>query len=225
MTIPPRERAAQLSPDAHRLYQTLIDHAITSGTAPTEEGLVRSTGFPASRVAESLADLVDREWAGRDAVGSLTALFPFSTRPTGVQVRLGGVERDVMCAIDALGVGPMLARTIAVTSACPVCGTPLRLTVTPEGVADAAPASIVVLRRGTLGPAHLTRCDATRFVCSPEHGAAWLSEHGGPDDTVEPLPEAFDEGRRMFGEAYRHGRCDCPCQDSMVGLSDGRCGE
>jgi hypothetical protein len=168
-------------------------------------------------VSAALAELVEREWAGRDAAGRLTALFPFATRPTGVRVRLGDAEREAMCAIDALGVAPMLARTVVVASACPVCGAHLRLTVTPEKVAEAAPDGAVVIRRRTPGPAHLTRCDATRFACSPEHGAAWLREHGGPDDRVEPLAAAFEEAQRLFGDAYRHGRCDCDCQGRCAG--------
>lgn len=223
MTNTPRGRATHLSPDAHRLYQALIDHAIASGAAPTSAVLARGTGFAEGRVADALAEIVEREWASRDADGRLTALYPFSTRPTGVRVRLGDVDREAMCAVDALGVAPMLARTVAVSSACAVCGAPLRLTVTPEGVTEVAPGGVVVIRRRTPGPAHLTRCDATRFACSPAHGVDWLGEHGGPDDLVEPLAEAFEEGRRLFGDAYRHGRCDCDCQGAPAGSGEGWC--
>lgn len=223
MAIIPRGRAPQLSPDAHRLYRALIDHVIATGAAPSNDAIALSTGLDESRVAEALAELVEREWAGRDAAGRLTALFPFATRRTGVRVRLGDAEREAMCAIDALGVAPMLARTVAVASACAVCGAPLRLTVAPEGVAEGAPGGVVVIRRRTPGPAHLTRCDATRFACSPAHGAAWLREHGGPDDFVEPLAAAFEEGRRIFGDAYRHGRCDCDCQGATAGTGEGPC--
>ena len=223
MATIPRGRAPQLSPDAHRLYRALIDHVIAAGTAPSTDALTRGTGLDERRVSEALAELVEREWAGRDTHGHLTALFPFATRPTGVRVRLGDAEREAMCAIDALGVAPMLARSVAVSSACAVCGAPLRLTVTPEGVTEAEPGGVVVIRRRTPGPAHLTRCDATRFACSPAHGAAWLREHGGSDDLVEPLAEAFEEGRRLFGDAYRHGRCDCDCQGATAGTGEGSC--
>lgn len=122
MATIPRGRAPQLSPDAHRLYRALIDHVIAAGVAPFADVLVRTTSLDDVRVADALAELVERAWAGRDAAGRLTALFPFATRPTGVRVRLGDAERQAMCAIDALGVAPMLARTVAVSSTCAVCG-------------------------------------------------------------------------------------------------------
>src|SRR5262245_65281072 len=82
-------RAAQLTPDAHRLYRALIDQVVASGEAPTTVALARETGFPEERVTEVLAEVIQCEWAGRDADGQLTALYPFATRPTGVRVQLG----------------------------------------------------------------------------------------------------------------------------------------
>ena len=50
--------------------------------------------------------MVAGDWAGRDQAGVIVALYPFSTVPTPVRVRLDGAERYAMCAIDALGIAP-----------------------------------------------------------------------------------------------------------------------
>ena len=65
--------------------------------------------------------------------------YPFSTAPTGFVVRWGpGVERFICCAIDALGMAPMLGEPVRVTASCHQTGAPLSFAVTPDGPAPAA---------------------------------------------------------------------------------------
>ncbi len=199
-------RAPELAPPAHRLYRALIDGLLATGGFPAAPELAATLGVPEARVGALLDELVAGEWAGRDAAGSLAALYPFSAAPTGVLVRVGGAERHAMCAIDALGIAPMLGATVAISAACRACDAPLRLTATPGGVESRAPAGIAVIYRRTPGPAHLARCRATRFVCSPEHGQAWLAARGHPDDVAQPLPVAFARARAIFSDWYAHGR-------------------
>ncbi len=198
-----------MSPEAHQVYRALVDGFLTAGAPPTRAEVARRTGLDREGVERVLAEMVERDWTGQDDTGALVNLYPFSVRPTGIQVRLRGVAREVMCAIDALGVAPMLGETVEVTSSCPVCHAPLRLDVSPNAIARVEPATMAVVRRRTHGPAHLTRCHATRFVCSPEHGEAWVRQQGSPDDAVASLEVAFAHARRMFGAWYSQGRCDC----------------
>lgn len=206
--LAPKQHPA-MSPEAHQVYRALVDSFLVGGTLPTPMEVARRTGMDGHAVERVLAEMVERDWAGRDATGTLVNLYPFSARPTGIRVHLRRVTREVMCAIDALGVAPMLGEPVAVTSTCPVCDKPLRLEVSPDAIAGARPASLAVVHRRTPGPAHLTRCHAIRFVCSPEHGEAWVRQQGGPDDAVAPLDMAIAHARRMFGAWYSHGRCDC----------------
>ncbi len=66
--------------------------------------------------------------------GRVEIAYPFSAAPTPFVVRLaGGQERYACCAIDALGVGPMLGQRVHVRSQCHHCGTPLEFVVTRDG--------------------------------------------------------------------------------------------
>lgn len=60
--------------------------------------------------------------------------YPFSAIPNEFAVDLGeGRHRYACCAIDALGLAPMLGRPVGIRSRCHDCGEPLALTVTPDG--------------------------------------------------------------------------------------------
>lgn len=70
--------------------------------------------------------------------------YPFSTAPTAFVVALGdGRERYTCCAMDALGVAPMLGERVVVRSRCHHSGEPLRFDVTPDGTGAEAHAMMV----------------------------------------------------------------------------------
>ncbi len=71
--------------------------------------------------------------------GRVEIAYPFSAAPTPFVVRLAGrQERYACCAIDALGVAPMLGQRVHVRSQCHHCGTPLEFVATPDGPAPEA---------------------------------------------------------------------------------------
>ncbi len=60
--------------------------------------------------------------------------YPFSALPTPFVVRLvAGPERYACCAIDALGIAPMLGQPVHVRSECHHCRTPLEFAARPDG--------------------------------------------------------------------------------------------
>ena len=60
--------------------------------------------------------------------------YPFSAIPTPFGVRLAaGPERYACCAIDALGIAPMLGQPVHVRSECHHCRMPLEFSTPPEG--------------------------------------------------------------------------------------------
>lgn len=199
-------RTLTVGADAHRLYRALIDGVLATGAVPADRALRAATGLDGAALVATFDELVAADWAGRDATGALTALYPFSLVPTPVQVTLDGATRDAMCAIDALGVAPLLDRPVTIASGCVVCGAALALTVAPDGPRAAEPTAIGVVLRRAVGPAHLNRCGAIRFVCSPEDGAAQLATSGDPDDSFLPLDAAFARARTIFADWYRAGR-------------------
>jgi len=65
--------------------------------------------------------------------------YPFSTVPTPFVVRRAdGRERYTCCAIDALGIAPMLNEDVEITTLCHHCNATLQFPVGPEGPSSGA---------------------------------------------------------------------------------------
>jgi len=80
----------------------------------------------------------------RIQAGQIDLAYPFSAAPTPFALRLRGErQRFAVCAIDALGIAPMLGEPVDVASECHHCRAPLALSVTPEGPAPEAEAVMV----------------------------------------------------------------------------------
>ena len=79
--------------------------------------------------------------------------YPFTARPTAYQVILGGGHaRYTCCAIDALGVAPMLGMPVTVRSRCHRSAAPLVFDVDPAaGPRDATPGILTWIERGQPG--------------------------------------------------------------------------
>src|SRR5882672_7593096 len=66
--------------------------------------------------------------------GRVDLAYPFSTIPTSFVVHLSGRgDRYVLCAIDALGVAPMLGESVRIRSRCHHCGESLEFSADPFG--------------------------------------------------------------------------------------------
>jgi hypothetical protein len=80
----------------------------------------------------------------RVRAGVVDVAYPFSTAPTAFVVELAdGRERYACCAMDALGIAPMLGQRVVVRSRCHQSGEALRFEVTPAGAASDARAMMV----------------------------------------------------------------------------------
>jgi alkylmercury lyase-like protein len=87
------------------------------------------------------APRLDRELARLDARdqlfledGAVTLAYPFAAGPNAFRVRLAdGQDRYACCAIDALGIAPMLGQRTDVASPCHHSGALLRFAVDPAG--------------------------------------------------------------------------------------------
>jgi len=66
--------------------------------------------------------------------GQIDIAYPFSASPTPFTVRLAdGRERHACCAMDALGIAPMVGQRIEIRSRCHHCHIPLAFSADPEG--------------------------------------------------------------------------------------------
>jgi len=112
--------------------------------------------MPAEEVRRGLRNLDDDDLLVLR--GDLVTLaYPFSAAPTGfVARRAGGSERFICCAIDALGLAPMLGEPVEVAATCHRSRAPLRFAVAPDGPAPEAEAIMVWVTRS--GPDEARAC-------------------------------------------------------------------
>ena len=116
-------------------------------------------GLDFGAAAASLArdDLVHLGPDGRPLIA-----YPFSAISRGHSVTISRGRRvEAMCALDALGIATMLAEHIQIDSHDPNTRTPVHVEVGPDGQAEVAPATAVVLVGSSCqaGPSYLTCCE------------------------------------------------------------------
>lgn len=203
-------RATALTPAQRLVFRALIDELVGTGQMLPVSAIAQRVGLSDEETGSLLEQLVEGDWAAADEDGALMTAYPFSVAPTGVTVAWEGAERPAMCAVDALGVAPLLGQAVEIRASCPHCDRPIVVHVEPEKLRKRSPRSTVVIRRWTAGPAAANRCDATRFACSPDHAQEWLRRNGGPDDVIQSLEASFIEARGIFADAYRSGASTHP---------------
>jgi hypothetical protein len=129
-------RAARATEPMLRVFKAFLDHA----EPPHLDDVVAA--FPEQRrgsIREALGKL-DEEDLVQIRAGRVHIAYPFSAAPTPFVVDLGRGrgERFACCAIDALGLAPMLEQPVRIRSRCHHCGMPLALLIDPAGPEPAA---------------------------------------------------------------------------------------
>jgi hypothetical protein len=125
-----KRRAARQTPVLQAIYRLFLDR---EGAASITEIAASLPGARRSSLEEELVRL-DEDDLIQVMDGRVEIAYPFSVRPTAFTVRLDeAAERYVCCAIDALGMAPMLGKRVEVTAECHHCGQLLQFPVTPDG--------------------------------------------------------------------------------------------
>jgi Alkylmercury lyase len=115
------------------LQQVLRAFVERPGPVEVEEIVAAFADGPSEGIRQDLARL-DEDDLIQIRDGLVDVAYPFSAFPTPFVVQLAdGQERYACCAIDALGIAPMLAQRVRVRSRCHHCGEPLELGVDPAG--------------------------------------------------------------------------------------------
>lgn len=107
-----------------------------------------------------------------------------------------------MCALDALGIAPMLNQPVEVSSKDPITGSEIRVRLDPDDGAAWEPKTAVVLA-GTSrcdGPSYSGCCDVLNFFESTETAQQYLLEHDDLAGMPISIREAIEAGRAIFGE-------------------------
>jgi Alkylmercury lyase len=195
-------RTAGLAGGERALHRWLIESFARDGRVSTVQlrAAARRCDVDFERTLAHFArrDLVH---LGDDAIA---AVYPFSGRPTRHRVWIDGRAEPVfaMCALDALGIAPMLNLPVEILSRDPASGGEVWVRFDPGDGAWWEPETAVVLdgRTAPGGPSFQTCCGAINFFASGENALAYLVAHPGLSGHPLTLPEAIDAGAAIFGE-------------------------
>ena len=153
----------------------------------------------------ALATLAKEDLVHTDRDGEITVAYPFSGRATDHVVRLeGGHEDYAMCAIDALGIAPMLSEPIEIASRDPLTGDDIQVALEPGGEGTWQPEGAVVVSGGTgSGESCDCCCPVLNFFASSANAERWLAAHPEAQGTLISMAEAIVAGRTVFGDILK----------------------
>ena len=197
-----RERVELLSPGERGLYDWIL-RAFAAGTPPAADRLADAASSFEVEVEAALATLAREDLVHHDpATGAILVAYPFSGTPRGHRVLIDGQHTvEAMCAIDALGIAPMLSLPIEITSRDPLTGTEVWVRLDPGEGAWWEPQTAVVLEGCvcTGGPSFRNWCAALNFFESGESALGYLIANPDISGRAIPLPDAIELGRNIFG--------------------------
>ena len=142
-----RQAARRAARQSHLLRQ--VWRALLTRGAPIPIDMIgrQATWLDPAAVQDGLARL-DEEDLILLQDGVVRLAYPFSGDPTAFTVVLpDGRARFVCCAVDALGIAPMLGQSIEARSHCHHCGGPMGFPVGPEGPGPGADGAMVWIGR------------------------------------------------------------------------------
>jgi hypothetical protein len=170
-----------------------------------------STGGPPAAgdlgTTEVLKVLHDVDAIRLTSYGEIAVAYPFSAAPTRHRVRIGDkVDVHAMCAIDALGIAPMLGQDTEIESV-DATGRPITV-VTRNGCSTWEPAEAVVFIGAEAGggPSADGCCDHVNFFADRSTADAWVSAHPGVPGQIINQPEAEALAARLFGHLLQEPR-------------------
>jgi hypothetical protein len=196
-----RARTAPLDPDHRTVHQAILRSFAATGRPPTRQQLEWSTRPAAAVVLAGLHDLdAIRLWPG----GEIAAAYPFSTTPTRHRVRIdSGVEVYAMCAIDALGISPMLGRDTRIASIDTTNNRPIMITTTGGRTRwQPADAVVFITADAGAGPSADCCCDYLNFFTNHTAAQAWTNAHPHIPGQILTRREAETLAARIFGHLF-----------------------
>jgi hypothetical protein len=193
-----RTRALPLDAVERATHQTILRAFATTGCPPAPHDL--------DQVAAGTADQVLRALHDVDAIrltsyGEIAVAYPFSAASTRHRVRIGDqVDVYAMCAVDALGIAPMLRQDTVIESIDVTTGGPISV-VTRNGRSAWAPSGAVVFIGADAGGGASADCccDYLNFFADRSSAQAWTAEHAAVPGQIIDQSEAEALAARLFG--------------------------
>jgi alkylmercury lyase len=189
----------------------LLVHAIRALAAGAPLTAADVEGFAsAARVPDSHAEAFLRTITERDDDGNIVGVLGLSLKNHPHTFSVGGVDMTTWCALDTLFLPRILRAPARVTSKSPASGTPVSLTVTPDGIRDADPQTVVTLvavdamdgETRTTEAIMMAFCRNIHFFPDAAEAEAWAATR--PGITVATLDEAFEHGATLWPEAFEY---------------------
>lgn len=203
-------RRRELSPGACKLHQWVLRTFADEGRPPNASRLAGKAKQLGVDPDLALRELTRLDLVVRNNTGEIRGAYPFSACPTHHRVRIdGGPTLYAMCAIDALGIPPMLRRDAAIVSEDVTTGRAVRVSF-QSGQARWDPPEAVVLvgvqdHGGTL--AH-SCCTLINFFASVECAQTFQQAHPGIESQVMSQAEALALAIEVFDPVLVSGS-DC----------------
>lgn len=195
-----RTRALPLDPVEKTVQQAILRAFATTGRAPADADLAPVTAGSGRSTGEVLNALHEVDAIRLAPDGQIAVAYPFSATPTRHRVRIGDqVEVYAMCAIDALGMAPMLGQDTRIESVDVTTGRPITV-ITRGGHTSWEPAGAVVfIGADGNGPSADCCCDYLNFFTDRDAAEAWTTAHPRVPGQILDQTEAEVLGARLFG--------------------------
>lgn len=196
-----RTRALPLEPVAKAVHQVILRAIATTGQPPAASDLAAVTVGSGRTSAEVLKALHDLDAIRLDTDRRIAVAYPFSTDPTRHRVQIANqVNVHAMCAIDALGIAPMLGLNTRINSTDATTGQPVTVT-TIEGRTSWYPPGAVAFIGTTAGagPSAGSCCNYLNFFTDEAAAKEWTDAHPHVPGQVLHQKDAEALALRLFG--------------------------
>ena len=154
------------------------------------------------QIEQTLEQLANLDLVHHDpASGEILVAYPFSARPRGHSVLINSTDRvEAMCAVDALGIAPMLQLPVEVSSRDPLTDAEIWVRLDPGEGAWWEPTSAVVLAGSPCcdRPSFRGCCDVLNFFETEASANSYLVEHPELSGFPISIPDAIEAGRTVF---------------------------
>ncbi|GAA1604914.1 MULTISPECIES: alkylmercury lyase family protein [Kribbella] len=201
-----RTRAVPMDPVEKAVHQMILRGFAARGVPPNDADLDQAVASSGRAPADVLSALHEVDAIRLDADGQVAVAYPFSASPTRHRVHIAppnpagvGVDVYAMCAIDALGIAPMLGRNTRVESVDITTGRPISVAST-GGRTTWQPAGAVVFIGADAGggPSADCCCDYLNFFTDHAAAQVWTSSHPGVPGQILNPAEAGDLATHLF---------------------------
>lgn len=202
-----RTRAVPLEPVEAAVHRAVLRGFAATGTPPTADDLEAVAASHSRTTTDVLQALheIDAIRLGPD--GQIAVAYPFSASPTRHRVRLGDrTEVYAMCAIDALGMAPMLGVDTLIQSVDGASGEPITVTMSGGQTTWTPDSAVAVIGADAGGgPSADCCCDYLNFFTDVESARGWLTAHPEVPGRVLSQAKAEELGDRLFGHLLADG--------------------